>query len=56
MKVWINPAKAKMPKKEQDEWVALMAKHHPETDWKTLMSELNATHNVKRTGRKSKED
>jgi hypothetical protein len=56
MNVWINPEKAKMPKQEQDEWVALMATHHPEIDWKTLMEELNEANNVKRTGRKSKED
>lgn len=56
MKVWINPNKAKLPKKEQDAWVALMAKHHPETDWKTLMQELNEANNVKRVSGKGKKD
>ena len=54
--VWINPLKAKMPKKEQDAWVNLMTKHHPETDWAGAMAELNEKHNVKRVSGKGKED
>jgi len=53
--VWINPNKANMPEKEKKEWIAIMAKHHPEIDWAAEMEKLKPT-NVKGTGRKSKKD
>jgi len=55
--VWINPNKAQLSEKELKNWIALMNKHHPEHDWEMLIKELKAVNpNVKRTGRKSKED
>ncbi len=55
MKAWINPNKAKMPKKERQAWIDLMTKHHPETDWNESMNDLIES-NVRRNSRKSKED
>ena len=54
----INPVMAKLPVKEQEKWVALMNKHHPEHDWGKLMADLNEENpkDVKGTGRKGKDD
>ena len=55
MKAWINPNKAKLSKKERQEWIDLMKEHHPEVDWDESFKDLIES-NVRRNSRKSKKD